>query len=394
MPLPTVAAGARAAPAQCVRRAVARAQGGAPDVPTAHGVRRSSSSRCCRRSSSSALLLTSSRTRDRAGDVGRHRRASSQAGGGGRRRESPSRAALQEPAEPSGRGAGAACRSRRRRSAGCAPPAAAAPSSRGAAASAAAARGGARDRGERAAGADLVLDRARASASRCIAARLLAADLGAARGLQDAADSFFPLAMLILAVLGSIVFGLATPTEAAAVGAFGGFLLAAVYRFIDHWREASAEPGSRGGRRPTTLSELGAILKESSFLTAKTSAMVCWLFVGSCDLLGGVRAARRPGAHREVGAVAGPDAAAVHDPGAGHHLHPRLAAGVDRDHRDLHADLHSAAAALRHRSAVLRPAGGAQPADRVPVAAGGDGGVLPEGRVAAARDAEPDLRAA
>jgi TRAP-type mannitol/chloroaromatic compound transport system permease large subunit len=65
--------------------------------------------------------------------------------------------------------------------------------------------------------------------------------------------SFFPLALLILAVLGSIVFGLATPAEAAAVGAFGGFLMAAAYRYI----------------------------KESSFLTAKTSAMVCWLFVGS-----------------------------------------------------------------------------------------------------------------
>ena len=38
--------------------------------------------------------------------------------------------------------------------------------------------------------------------------------------------SFFPLAVMIIAVLGSIVFGLATPTEAAAVGAFGGLLLA------------------------------------------------------------------------------------------------------------------------------------------------------------------------
>lgn len=70
--------------------------------------------------------------------------------------------------------------------------------------------------------------------------------------------SFFPLVILILAVLGSIVFGLATPTEAAAVGAFGGFLLAAAYRQL-------------------TL----GVLKESVFLTAKTSAMVCWLFVGS-----------------------------------------------------------------------------------------------------------------
>jgi TRAP-type mannitol/chloroaromatic compound transport system permease large subunit len=70
--------------------------------------------------------------------------------------------------------------------------------------------------------------------------------------------SFFPLLVLILAVLGSIVFGLATPTEAAAVGAFGGFLLAAAYRQL-------------------TLD----VVRESVYLTAKTSAMVCWLFVGS-----------------------------------------------------------------------------------------------------------------
>ena len=70
--------------------------------------------------------------------------------------------------------------------------------------------------------------------------------------------SFFPLVVLILAVLGSIVMGLATPTEAAAVGAFGGFLLALAYRQFNL-----------------------VMLKESVFLTAKTSAMVCWLFVGS-----------------------------------------------------------------------------------------------------------------
>ena len=71
-------------------------------------------------------------------------------------------------------------------------------------------------------------------------------------------SSFFPLLVLILAVLGSIVFGLATPTEAAAVGAFGGFVLAAAYRQLTF-----------------------SVVKESVFLTAKTSAMVCWLFVGS-----------------------------------------------------------------------------------------------------------------
>ncbi len=88
--------------------------------------------------------------------------------------------------------------------------------------------------------------------------------------------SFFPLAILIVAVLGSIVFGFATPTEAAAVGAFGGFILAAAYRYIAHQRTG-------GGTQAvgTTIRELGSIVKESSFLTAKTSAMVCWLFVGS-----------------------------------------------------------------------------------------------------------------
>ena len=70
--------------------------------------------------------------------------------------------------------------------------------------------------------------------------------------------SFFPLLVLILAVLGSIVMGLATPTEAAAVGAMGGFLLAIAYRQLTF-----------------------NVVKESVFLTAKTSAMVCWLFVGS-----------------------------------------------------------------------------------------------------------------
>jgi len=87
--------------------------------------------------------------------------------------------------------------------------------------------------------------------------------------------SFFPLAVMIIAVLGSIVFGLATPTEAAAVGAFGGLLLAGAYRFI------AARQDQSGSAVLKTLSDLGGILKESSFLTAKTSAMVCWLFVGS-----------------------------------------------------------------------------------------------------------------
>ncbi|HEX9684234.1 MAG TPA: TRAP transporter large permease subunit [Burkholderiales bacterium] len=92
--------------------------------------------------------------------------------------------------------------------------------------------------------------------------------------------SFFPLSMLILAVLGSIVFGLATPAEAAAVGAFGGFVMVVVYRFIAHVRGGTGGAFS-GAVIGGTLREFGALIKESSFLTARTSAMVCWLFVGS-----------------------------------------------------------------------------------------------------------------
>jgi len=70
--------------------------------------------------------------------------------------------------------------------------------------------------------------------------------------------SFVPLAFLIMSVLGAILMGLATPAEAAGVGAAGGLLLAAIYRTLT-WER----------------------LKEAVYLTAKTSAMVCWLFVGS-----------------------------------------------------------------------------------------------------------------
>jgi len=70
--------------------------------------------------------------------------------------------------------------------------------------------------------------------------------------------SFVPLALLIMSVLGSILLGLATPAEAAAIGATGGLFLAFCYK---------------------SLTWTG--LKQSVFLTAKTTAMVCWLFVGS-----------------------------------------------------------------------------------------------------------------
>jgi TRAP-type mannitol/chloroaromatic compound transport system permease large subunit len=70
--------------------------------------------------------------------------------------------------------------------------------------------------------------------------------------------SIVPLATLVFCVLGSILFGLATASEAAAVGALGAFLLALLARTLD-WKRT----------------------KEAVFLTAKTTSMVCWLFIGS-----------------------------------------------------------------------------------------------------------------
>ncbi|MEW9920216.1 TRAP transporter large permease subunit [Marimonas sp. MJW-29] len=70
--------------------------------------------------------------------------------------------------------------------------------------------------------------------------------------------SFVPLTVLIMLVLGSILGGLATPAEAAAMGALGGLVLAVIYRSLT-WDK----------------------VKQSVFLTAKATAMVCWLFVGS-----------------------------------------------------------------------------------------------------------------
>jgi len=70
--------------------------------------------------------------------------------------------------------------------------------------------------------------------------------------------SFVPLAVLILSVLGAILMGIATPAEAAGVGSLGSLILALAYRAMS-WQR----------------------LREAVFLTARTSAMVCWLFVGS-----------------------------------------------------------------------------------------------------------------
>jgi TRAP-type mannitol/chloroaromatic compound transport system permease large subunit len=71
-------------------------------------------------------------------------------------------------------------------------------------------------------------------------------------------SSVMPLGILTVVVLAVILFGITTATESAGVGAAGAFLLAVQARTLD-WKRT----------------------KEAVFLTAKTTAMVCWLFVGS-----------------------------------------------------------------------------------------------------------------
>ena len=76
--------------------------------------------------------------------------------------------------------------------------------------------------------------------------------------IKEVIISFLPLFSLILLVVGTILAGIATPAEAAAVGAFGALVMAYFYKTLK-WQS----------------------FKESVFLTAKTSAMIMWLFIGS-----------------------------------------------------------------------------------------------------------------
>ena len=76
--------------------------------------------------------------------------------------------------------------------------------------------------------------------------------------VKEVLFSFLPLFTLILLVLGTILAGIATPAEAAAIGAFGALVMAYFYKTLK-WES----------------------FRESVFLTAKTSAMIMWLFIGS-----------------------------------------------------------------------------------------------------------------
>ena len=159
-----------------------------------------------------------------------------------------------------------------------------------------------------------------------------------AQVLKMLAASFFPLAILILAVLGSIVFGLATPAEAAAAGAAGGFILAALYALARQPRaRRAAAPcalvaAAGGGRWPSSAAAWrfdwyppGWAITAAWLAIARLAVLAYWqlgmprlrersgvpdrederhgvLAVRRLvDLLRRVRAARRPGAGRAAG---------------------------------------------------------------------------------------------
>ncbi len=131
--------------------------------------------------------------------------------------------------------------------------------------------------------------------------------------LKMVESSVMPLAVLTLSVLGSILFGITTATESAGIGSIGAMFLAASqkYRRLTLWAGLvgiiiGSSLGSLAPRGDTMTVIISGVLaglflgaaaawirdlaggrqlletmKQSVFLTAKTTAMVCWLFVGS-----------------------------------------------------------------------------------------------------------------
>jgi TRAP-type mannitol/chloroaromatic compound transport system permease large subunit len=130
--------------------------------------------------------------------------------------------------------------------------------------------------------------------------------------LKELIASVVPLGVLTVVVLAVILFGITTATESAAIGALGAMYLAVMAKYARQvwwWSLGGAILGlSLGwsmGESASSLvvsSSLGGVfvgtvvpglwnlqrsrelrqnIKESAFLTAKTTAMVCWLFVGS-----------------------------------------------------------------------------------------------------------------
>jgi TRAP-type mannitol/chloroaromatic compound transport system permease large subunit len=129
--------------------------------------------------------------------------------------------------------------------------------------------------------------------------------------LKELSASVVPLGVLTVVVLAVILFGICTATESAAVGALGALYLAVIAKFPRQayrwsivgviggvalgWAHADfvelLVSGSLGATFAGTVvpvlqnlkssPELRQNIKEATFLTAKTTAMVCWLFIGS-----------------------------------------------------------------------------------------------------------------
>ena len=129
--------------------------------------------------------------------------------------------------------------------------------------------------------------------------------------LKELSASVVPLGVLTIVVLAVILFGICTATESAAVGALGALYLAVMAKFPRQaygwsvvgviggvalgWAHADfvelLVSGSLGAtfagtvvpllQNLRTSPELRQNIKEATFLTAKTTAMVCWLFIGS-----------------------------------------------------------------------------------------------------------------
>ena len=164
-----------------------------------------------------------------------------------------------------------------------------------------------------------------------------------------------PLALLICSTLGTILAGIVTPTEAAAMGASGALLLSIAYRRL-------------------TLEGL----KTAAFNTMTTSSMVLFLAVAS-NVFGAIfaRLGSADRHHERADRAAG--AAVRHPaPGDGPDLPARLALRVAGHHLRLHPDLLPGRRGPEVRHALVRRAGGGEPPDRVPLPAGRDVRLLPE----------------
>ena len=182
-------------------------------------------------------------------------------------------------------------------------------------------------------------------------------------------SSIMPLGILTVVVLAVILFGITTATESAGVGAAGAFLLAIQAGTLD-WKRT----------------------KEAVFLTAKTTAMVCWLFVGSALFSG-------------VFAILGGQQL-VEQWVLSFNLTPIqfmlvsqaiiFVLGWPLEWTEIIVIFVPIflplLEALQHRPDPVGHAGVRQLAGGVPVAAGRDVGVLSQGRRAGSRHAEPDLQ--